>query len=183
MEKAKLEEVIGKLNIRDNYAANLIRKNTADLDFSVIDEGKFDTWFLSRIEYLMSGRYRASLFLSSFKDEFYKGTFKKDPETKKQIQPGVKQATDLFEVGVDAWIEEVHDLCGEYPEAAAYDDNGFLRGYFDGKGGFYYTDGTVSKKWPCRKERIKSEPSIAPDAEQKILEALNSKTSGEENPV
>lgn len=185
MERTKLEEVIKRIDIRNVYAADYIRKNTANLDFSLISEDKFDVWFngLMSINYFRNQRYPSSSFVNAFKAEFHKGTFNKDQKPKEVIQPGVKEDLTTFEPGIDEWIKQIYDLSGEYPEAAAFDKNSNLRGYFDGKGGFYYTDGTVSKKCPSRKERIKSEPSIAPDAEQKILEALNSKTSGEENPV
>lgn len=183
MERTKLEEVIKRIDIRNVYAADYIRKNTANLDFSLISEDKFDVWFnrLMSINYFRNQRYPSSSFVNAFKAEFHKGTFNKDQKPKEVIQPGVKEDLTTFEPSNDEWIKLIYDLSGEYPEAAAFDKNGNLRGYFDGKGGFYYTDGTVSKKWPCRKERLKADPEASQDVEKNILDALNAGKPGEEN--
>lgn len=149
MEKRKLNDVIKKINATDRTSIEHIKKNIEGINFSEINEDLFDEWLnpLAETGYFQKKRFPAAAFVNLFKFEISKGTFKKSEEPKRadKLHPGEKEDTESFEKSTSKWMEMIYQLEAEYPSygTKAYDKNMNLRGIFDGKGGFIYTDGTV----------------------------------------
>ena len=131
-----------------------------------IDLKKFESFLKERIPLFLKARKPASHFLASLEKEPIENLMAiKQAVTMPQALDDrpAPQLEDLesFEKEVDAWIHLFEDVDDSMyvgaPLSRCLDKFNNVRGVFDGLGGFVYTDGTVSKKYPKLEDLTKED--------------------------
>ena len=138
MDITKIDEVIKKLCIGNQYAITVIKSGIKDVDLPSVNEELFDRWFENQISYLKSGKYRASLFVTAFTSEYANGTFTKVEDHEKHADQMEVEDEEEVKRQAEEWIDLVFELDDDFPSGIYYDAAGKRRGYFDGEGGFVY---------------------------------------------
>ena len=142
----------------DSNSSNLAKNELYKKIVSIIGNNKFDPvkfvcWFDQELNF-EGVRKPVSYFLAALKVAVANGKFHEISANPQDLNDKAAQLEDLesFEKEVDAWIrifEDVDDkLYVGAPLSRGIDKYNNVRGVFDGLGGFVYTDGTVSKKYP-----------------------------------
>lgn len=148
------------------YVEFLLQRIESIFETNEIDINKFKRWINSnnRMMLFKNARKPASAFLTAISREPLINLCKeKDPEdtTSAKMQTKLEDTEDV-ERDIDESLEIFRDLAklpkikklyGDHYFASGrfIDKYGNVRGFFDGEGGFIYTDGTISNRWPSRR--------------------------------
>lgn len=130
-----------------------------------VDLKKFDAFIKRKIPAFSKARKPASLFLSILENEPLENlVITKEITAKPQdLDDKAAQLEDLesFEKEVDAWIHLFEDVDDSMyvgaPLSRCLDKFNNVRGVFDGLGGFVYTDGTISSRYPKLEDLTKED--------------------------
>lgn len=152
----------------DGNSSNLAKNELYKKIVSIVGNNKFDPvkfvcWFDQELKF--EGVKRpVKYFLAALKIAVSSGKFGEISANSKDLDDRpVPQLEDLesFEKEVDAWIHLFEDVDDSMyvgaPLSRCLDKFNNVRGVFDGLGGFVYTDGTVSSRYPKLEDLTKED--------------------------
>lgn len=161
----EIDVILEKLELRNQQYRERFKARVLSIKgIDTIDPEAFDSWFKSwNCSHIKA---KGNYFLAAINAKVNEGSLKKQEITAKPQALDDRPAPQLedlesFEKEVDAWIHLFEDVDDSMyvgaPLSRCLDKFNNVRGVFDGLGGFVYTDGTVSSRYPKLEDLTKED--------------------------